>query len=135
MTDFVAGIEATDGAEDDLRSLRSWLHEDETLDVRGRVGGPPPPSGAMGTGFDLLQLALGSGLSTAALVVSVLQWQDSRRHAPAVTLRRGEVEVVLTPQAARDEETLRAVTDLLDGRTATPPAPRTEETGSDGGTP
>ncbi|OIJ89389.1 effector-associated constant component EACC1 [Streptomyces monashensis] len=135
MTDLVAEIEAADGAEDDLRSLLRWLHEDETLDVRGRIGGAPPTSGAMGTGFDLLQLAVGSGLSTASLIVSVLQWQSSRHHAPAVTLRRGEVEVVLTPQAARDEETLRALIGLLDGHPAVLPAPRTEETGGDGGTP
>ncbi|MBX7550419.1 hypothetical protein [Streptomyces sp. NPDC004232] len=135
MTDLVAGIEAADGAEDDLRSLLRWLHEDEALDVRGRVGGAPPPSGAMGTGFDLLQLAVGSGLSTASLVVSVLQWQTSRHRAPAVTLRRGEVEVVLTPEAARDAETLRALADLLDAQPTTLPAPRTEETGGDGGTP
>ncbi|MGW5663957.1 effector-associated constant component EACC1 [Streptomyces sp. NPDC003758] len=135
MTDLVAGIEAAAGAEDDLRSLLRWLHEDETLDVRGRVGGEPPCSGAMGTGFDLLQLAIGSGLSTASLVVSVLQWQTSRHRAPAITLRRGEVEVILAPQAAHDEETLRALVDLLDGHPAALPAPRSEESGGDDGTP
>ncbi|MFB6958801.1 hypothetical protein ACFCYB_17645 [Streptomyces sp. NPDC056309] len=135
MTDLVAGIEAADGAEDELRSLLRWFHEDETLEVRGRVGGAPPASGAMGTGFDLLQLAVGSGLSTASLVVSVLQWQTSRHRAPTVTLRRGEVEVVLTPQAARDEETLRSLVDLLDGHPTMLSAPRNEEPGGDGGTP
>ncbi|MGV9390619.1 effector-associated constant component EACC1 [Streptomyces olivaceus] len=135
MTDLVAEIEVTDEGEDDLRSLLRWLHEDEDLDVRGRPVGAPTPSGAMGTGFDLLQLSVGSGLSTASLLVSVLQWQTSRRHAPAVTLRRGEVEVVLTPRAARDEETLQALVDLLDRPAAGLPTPRREENGSDGGTP
>jgi hypothetical protein len=129
MTDFVAGIAAvpaaagaepppdaggTPGAEDELRSLLRWLHADETLDVRARVTGGPTPAHHMGTGFDVLQLALGSGLSTASLVVSVLQWQTSRRRAPSVTLRRGEVEVLLTAEAARDEETLRRIVAVLD---------------------
>jgi hypothetical protein len=135
MTDLVAEITAADGAEDHLRSLQSWLHEDENLDVRGRAGGAPPVPGAMGTGFDVLQLAIGSGLSTLSLVVSVLQWQTSRQHAPAVTLRRGEVEVVLTAEAARDEATLRAVAGLLDAAHTAPTATVAEESGGDGGTP
>ncbi|MEU1041674.1 hypothetical protein ACFYP4_31655 [Streptomyces sp. NPDC005551] len=133
MTDFVAGIAEVPaaagaqrtpdtgealGSEDELRSLLRWLHADETLDVRARIGGEPAAAQHMGSGFDLLQLALGSGLSTASLVVSVLQWQSSRRRAPAVTLRRGEVEVLLTAEAARDEETLRRIVGLLDGEEA-----------------
>lgn len=123
MTDFVAGIAAVPaatgaatapGAEDELRSLLRWLHEDETLDVHARIMGEPLSAHHMGSGFDLLQLAVGSGLSTASLVVSVLQWQTSRRGGPAVTLRRGEIEVLLTLDTARDEEALRRIVELLD---------------------
>lgn len=135
MTDLIAEIKTADGTEDELRSLLRWLHEDEDLEVHGRVGGGLLPPGAMGAGFDLLQLAVGGGLSTASLVFSVLQWQTSRRHAPTVTLRRGEVEVVLTPQTARDVEAVRTLAGLLDGASATFPTPQTEEPGGDGGTP
>jgi len=140
MTDFVAGfagVPQTGGAvdtEDELRSLLRWLREDETLDVHGRIGADSAPAaGHMGVGFDLLQLTVGSGLSAASLVVSVLQWQAARRQAPAVTLRRGDVEVVLTARAARDEETLRGIIGLLDAQPG--PESGTEEAGGDGGTP
>lgn len=111
-------------AEDELRSLARWLNEDEALGghLRARLGATAPaPAGHMGAGFDVLQLAVGSTLSTAALVVSVLQWQLSRRRAPALVLSRGDVRVELTQEAARDEETLRRVMEVLergDGGTA-----------------
>ncbi|MFI9253032.1 hypothetical protein [Streptomyces sp. NPDC053069] len=142
MTDFVVAIPAPpgapgaghSGAEDDLRSLLRWLRSDEALAVRGRAGSSARPApGGMGAGFDILQLALGTGLSAGSLVVSVLQWQAARRHAPAVTLRRGEVEVVLAPRAARDEETLRRIVELLDGISPDGGLPHrsTEEPGGD----
>ncbi|UFR05645.1 hypothetical protein KBP30_32770 [Streptomyces sp. Go40/10] len=147
MTDLVLALGAppghppsgngNPGTEDDLRSLLRWLHADDTVPVRGRiVGGAPPAPGGMGSGFDLIQLAVSSGLSVGSLVVSVLQWQAARRHAPAVTLRRGDVEVVLTARAARDEETVRGIVELLDGTTPnpSPPRPRAEEPGGDDGT-
>ncbi|MET9451041.1 effector-associated constant component EACC1 [Streptomyces cinerochromogenes] len=151
MTDLVLALGAPPGdprsgpgscgTEDDLRSLLRWLSADDTVPVRGRIvsGGPPVPGG-MGSGFDLLQLAVSSGLSVGSLVVSVLQWQAARRDAPAVTLRRGDVEVVLSARAARDEETVRGIVDLLDGTPPSPspppslPRPRAEEPGGDDGT-
>ncbi|MFE7647811.1 effector-associated constant component EACC1 [Streptomyces phaeoluteigriseus] len=138
MTDPGPGISASldaTGTEDDLRSLLRWLRADETAGVRaGLAAAPPPPAGGMGPGFDMLQFAVSGGLSAAALVVSVLQWQTSLRRAPAVTLRRGDVEVQLTAQAARDEETVRRFVALLDGDTApaAPPAQRTRTEGSGG---
>ncbi|MGH4030569.1 effector-associated constant component EACC1 [Actinomycetota bacterium Odt1-20B] len=125
MTDVFVELAPTGrGAdtEDALRSLLRWLHEDETLDgaVRGRLADRAAPvPGHMGAGgFDILQLALGSGLSTAALVVSVLQWQLARHRAPALVLSRGELQVQVTPEGARDAETLRRVVELLDQQPA-----------------
>ncbi|MER6995799.1 hypothetical protein [Streptomyces sp. NPDC000410] len=148
MTDILVGVDDSgrgDGAEEELRSLLRWVNEDESLvhDVRGRIApGPPPAPGTMGTGFEVLQFALATGLSTAALVVSVLQWQIARRGTPDVILRRGEVEVRLTRRAARDAATVSRVAALLDGHTAvipgaaTPavPVPATPESADDGGT-
>ena len=124
MTDVFVELSETDegaDAEDALRSLLRWLREDKTLGgaLRGGIAPAEPAAGHMGAGaFDILQLALGSGLSVAALVVSVLQWQSARTRAPALTLSRGGVKVEVTAEGARDPETLRRVVDLLDGQAA-----------------
>lgn len=137
MTDILAVIAPPSpetGTEDELRSLLRWLHADESVDVRGRIGtAAPPPAHHMGAGFDLLELAIGSGLSAASLVFSVLQWQSARRGSPSVTLRRGDVEIVLTREAAADEAALRGLIAWLD----TAPAPAShpsdgEQRGDDG---
>ncbi|GGU03783.1 effector-associated constant component EACC1 [Streptomyces violascens] len=121
MTDVCVELASADrgaDAENALRSLRRWLHEDETLAgaVRGRFADPADPVAEhMGAGgFDILQLALGSGLSTASFVVSVLQWQLARNRAPALVLSRGELRVEVSPESAGDAETLRRVVELLD---------------------
>ncbi|MGG2463551.1 effector-associated constant component EACC1 [Streptomyces sp. RGM 3693] len=104
-------------AEEELRSLMRWLHDDEELhrQVRGSLTasrGPRP--GEMGLGFDLLQLALGTAVSGGSLAVSVLQWRDARRRAPELTLRAGEIEVRIPRGAAADPETVRRIVALLD---------------------
>lgn len=120
MTELVVEVPESapgNGSEEELRSLAGWLREDESLagDLRGRIkAAGPAVSGQMGTGFDVLALALGSSLSTGALVVSVLQWQLSRRRAPALVLSRGDVRVELSPEAAGDEATLRRVMAVLE---------------------
>ncbi|MFE4372901.1 hypothetical protein ACFRMN_32605 [Streptomyces sp. NPDC056835] len=126
---FAAGPAEEEDREEELRSLLRWLTEDESLDraVRGAVRGDEPLGpGHMGAGFDLLQLAVGTAVSTASLVVSVLQWQTSRRRgAPAVVLRRGGAEIELSREASADPELFRRAVELLD---------RAEESGDDGGT-
>ncbi|MEU7635958.1 MULTISPECIES: effector-associated constant component EACC1 [unclassified Streptomyces] len=104
-------------AEEELRSLMHWLHDDEELhrQVRGSLTssrGPRP--GEMGIGFDLLQLAVGTAVSGGSLAVSVLQWRDARRRAPELTLRAGEIEVHIPRGAAADPETVRRIVALLD---------------------
>ncbi|MFH8930673.1 hypothetical protein ACH4D4_26855 [Streptomyces pristinaespiralis] len=112
-------VTATGDGEDALRSLLRWVHEDESLEgrVRGRIGaGSAPEPGSMGPGFDLAQFAVASGLSTSALVVSVLQWRSSLRRPPAVVLSRDGVEVRLAKEAADDPETLRRIMTALETR-------------------
>ncbi|MER6445162.1 hypothetical protein DEJ51_05670 [Streptomyces venezuelae] len=110
------------GPEAELRSLHLWLREDETVhrEARGRIrsGAPVTAAGgtAMGTsGFDLLQLTVGSALSTGSLVVSVLQWQASRRgRGPALTVRHGAYEVTLTGDEAGDPAALDRIVAALE---------------------
>ncbi|KAF4407553.1 MULTISPECIES: hypothetical protein [Streptomyces] len=104
-------------ADDELRSLLRWLRHDETLHdaVRGQVAadGAPRP-GAMGGGLEILQLVIGSGLSGAALAVSVLQWRDARRTRPVLTLRRGPVTVEIPADGAADTEAVRRIVRMLE---------------------
>ncbi|MDT0319893.1 effector-associated constant component EACC1 [Streptomyces millisiae] len=106
-------------AEDRLRSLQDWLRADETLNgaVRARLAASgPAEAGAMGIGFDMLELMIGSGLSSGALAVSILQWRQAQRAARELTLRRGEVEVrIPVAAAAADGELVRRIVALLDG--------------------
>ncbi|MFD9412173.1 hypothetical protein ACFWBN_34935 [Streptomyces sp. NPDC059989] len=112
---------AGQGPETELRSLLLWLTEDESLrrGVRGRIRSGEPAQAEDGTpmgspGFDLLQLAVGSGLSTGSLVFAVLQWQASRRRPPALTVRRGPYEITLTGDEAGDAEGLRRIVAALE---------------------
>ncbi|MEU3265379.1 MULTISPECIES: effector-associated constant component EACC1 [Streptomyces] len=112
----VVGNEHAEGGEADLRSLLRWVDAEESLrhEVRGRLAsGTTAPPGSMGTGFDVLELLIGSGLSTGALVVSVAQWRESRRNRPAITLRRGAVEVEIPANGVPADMVERIVT-LLD---------------------
>ncbi|MFE2880347.1 hypothetical protein ACFXG6_18185 [Streptomyces roseus] len=125
---------AGQGPESELRSLLLWLKEDESLRraVRGRIRSGVPAPAAHGTpmgspGFDLLQLAVGSGLSAASLLFAVLQWQASRRRPPVLTVRRGPYEITLTGEEAGDAEGLRRIVAALENGSG-------DEDGADGGT-
>ncbi|KUL35182.1 hypothetical protein ADL22_28100 [Streptomyces sp. NRRL F-4489] len=148
MTDLDVRAETGPGgdAEAELRSLLRWLQDDEELrrQVRGTLGaGRAPRPGEMGLGFDLLQLAVGTAVSAGSLAVSILQWRDTRRRAPGLTLRSGGVEVRVERGAAGDEETVRRIIALLDGAagladgggTGAADGAGTGEPGGDGPTP
>ncbi|OON82125.1 effector-associated constant component EACC1 [Streptomyces tsukubensis] len=105
--------------EEELRSLLRWLRADEslhgTMTVVAAPSAPPVPDAMGAGGFDILQLAVTSGFSAAALAVSILQWKSSTRGSTRVRVRRGDIEVELTGELASDEE-VRRVIRLLDGQ-------------------
>lgn len=122
ITVRVEGPVPYDDAEEALRSLLHWVRADENVpaDVRGHL--VPTGSrvdGAMGATLDVLQFAVGSGLSVAAVVVSVLQWRDGLRRAPRVILRRGDTEIALPADVAGDEAALARYVAALEGRPPT----------------
>ena len=115
----LGGDDTPDVWEDELRSLLRWLRDDDGLarQLEGHMrAGKAPEPGHMGTGFDVLQLALGSGLSAGSLAVSVLQWRDALRGSrPTITLRRGDITVEIPAQGDVDTDLLARVIRLLDG--------------------
>ncbi|WP_406223984.1 hypothetical protein [Streptomyces canus] len=101
-------------AERELRSLHRWIGTDETL--TGACMGTPRASGSprpdhMGLGFDILQLAVNSGLAAGALAVSIASWLDARRGTARLRITRGEV-IVEVP-ADTPEATLAVIRTLL----------------------
>ncbi|WP_327282528.1 MULTISPECIES: effector-associated constant component EACC1 [unclassified Streptomyces] len=134
MNEFELRVGRDGDPEAELRSLLAWLSEDETVGraVRGRIrgelpagNGDPdgggsdlvrPQDGHMNAGgFDVLQLAVESGLSTVSLVFTVLQWRLARRRPPGLTLRRGPYEVRIDGSQAADPESVRRIVAALDG--------------------
>jgi hypothetical protein len=85
----------TDGSSDELRSLRTWLVQEE--DLRGRVtltqDGPPEP-GTLGTALEALSVSIGSGGAVTVLVTGILSWirqrygQGRRESTTVIELRR-----------------------------------------------
>jgi hypothetical protein len=74
---------------DSVRSLRSWLQADRTVrehgDLRWADAGAPDHQGVL---IDVLELAVGGGLSALQLALAVAQWRDSRHPKPVVTITR-----------------------------------------------
>jgi hypothetical protein len=105
-----------DDLQDDLRSLRDWLRDDERVGpyLPVELGADAPRAGQMGDLAQTLLAAIGVGLDAAAFVVAVLAWRRSRADRPTVVLVRvtdGEA-VEIEDGPATEAEVRR----LLDGR-------------------
>jgi hypothetical protein len=98
---------------DDIRSLWTWLGSERAVRRSGRMRWAGRESdGNMGTAFDAIQLAVGSGLSIAQLVFAVAQWRASRSapDAPAVEVEYRGSRVTITGHEPAD---VTAIVDAL----------------------
>ncbi|MFG2276063.1 hypothetical protein ACGFNY_40675 [Streptomyces chartreusis] len=109
--------------EGELRSLRSWLGQEPAvrrsavLALRERSAEP----GAMGGVLDVLELVTGNGWSAASFVLAVAAWRQSRPRAPQVTIRQGDVEVIICNGS---EAELARVVAVLEGAADQGPSTR-----------
>ncbi len=103
-------IRVEGGDPDAVRSLRTWLLEDDDIRAHGRLGTVPGGSdGAMGA-LDLISLTLGSALSAAQVALAMHGWRKSRAHAPIIFVIRSDGrggEVPLSDDAEAFAEALR----------------------------
>jgi Effector Associated Constant Component 1 len=88
-------VRVADGSVDDSRSLRSWLRDEPAV---RRHGAPVVPAdeattGQMGGGLEVLTLILGSGLSAAQLVASIILWRASHGRPIRVIIERDDRRV------------------------------------------
>ncbi|MFE2639632.1 hypothetical protein ACFXKX_23075 [Streptomyces scopuliridis] len=84
---------ASEIAEDELRSLNTWLIADRNArrHVRSELGSARPAMpGHQGDGIDILSLVLSTGFSGASLAVSIATWRATRPKPPALVLERSD---------------------------------------------
>lgn len=75
-----------DGSEDDLRSLASWLRDEDEFRGRIRLEEKPVAPGEMGGALDAVVMVLTSG-TASALVTSIFAWLAQRREVSKVSLK------------------------------------------------
>ncbi|MGA5369979.1 effector-associated constant component EACC1 [Streptomyces griseoincarnatus] len=104
----------SDEAEGELRSLTQWLSAD--LSVRRHVqavpgtAGPAVP-GQQGDVIDIISLLISSGLSAAALGMSIASWRATRPQVPTLIVERPDgLKVEITGHSSTEvEEIIRRV--------------------------
>lgn len=109
------GALARDPEPDDLRSLREWLRDDAHVGrhtIARPVNESPDPD-RMGVVGDILQFVADTGLDTAALVVAILAWRDSRPASlrQKVTLIRNGKRLEISGDPATIERIARILED------------------------
>jgi hypothetical protein len=88
-------VRVSDGSVDESRSLFTWLRDEPLVRRHGAptVADGDSSPGSMGGAVDVLGLVLGSGLSTAQLVLSVIMWRAARGRPVRVIIERDGREV------------------------------------------
>jgi hypothetical protein len=75
-----------DGTDEELRSLASWLRDEDDLRGRVRLSTAPIQEGHMGGALDAIVVILTSS-TVGTVVTSVKDWLVARRTADKVTLK------------------------------------------------
>jgi hypothetical protein len=103
-------VRVADGAADESRSLRSWLRDEPEVRRHGEPATPADDTapGQMGTGIEVLSLVLGSGLSAAQLVMSIIMWRAARGQPIRVIIERGNREVTVDTDDPGEAEAIAA---------------------------
>jgi hypothetical protein len=118
---------AGDVSADDLRSLRSWLIDDDELRGRVELRQRDPEPGELGSLTDALMVAAGSGGALTALASVLISWLRHRTTDVTIKVTRSDgsgVEVSAQRLRGIDGPALSAEVDRLAGQlgAAGPPA-------------
>jgi hypothetical protein len=119
-----------DGSVDESRSLLRWLRDEPEVRRHGEPTTPADDTGGrMGTVMDVLTLVLGSGLSAAQLVTSIIMWRASHGRQIRVIIERDDREVPIDTDDPAEAVAIAAritgaarITDDSPTRPAKPPA-------------
>jgi hypothetical protein len=110
VTGVQVRVWVADGSVDEFRSLFTWLQDEPRVRRHGEPTVPDGNSrpGQMGAGLDVLGLVLGSGLSTAQLVLSIIMWRASRGRPVRVIIEREGREVPVDTDDPGEAEAIAA---------------------------
>lgn len=91
-------------------SLLNWLNDNQYIKDNARLIVVPSEQGAtMGTGLDVIQLALSSGFDLANLVLAIAEWREkAREKAAAISVQVGDARsTVLSPDDMGNKNLVR----------------------------
>lgn len=105
-----------DQSADDVRSLHSWLNEEEDLRGRARLRPAPVPEGKLGSLTDALIVAIGPGGAAVSLAGVLISWIRHRTTDVVLEASRPDGEKVrITARRVKglDVAEIKAVTNGL----------------------
>ncbi|MET9730290.1 hypothetical protein ABZZ79_06345 [Streptomyces sp. NPDC006458] len=107
-----SGPDAEPDGDRALRSLARWLRDDDAIRTEAIVElqQAPPPPGAMGSAFDVIQLSVEAGFQLANLALAYVTWRSTRSRPPTVTVEHEGMRVELN--TADPEEIVRLLARL-----------------------
>lgn len=98
-----------EGAEEELRSLRSWLLESPEIRQRAKISWEieEPKAGEMGGGtFEAIQLVTDNLWQTVTFALSYAAWRKTRTRNPSVTIEHNDKRVTIEGGDSRTVESI-----------------------------
>lgn len=103
----VDGVQISAEPSDELLSLQDWLTREPELRGRVRVVGPAPSAGQLGSAFELLSIAVGTGGLLSVLAASLKTWlARPRRSDVRITIRTPDQVVEIDAKRVGDVDML-----------------------------
>jgi hypothetical protein len=119
MIATVAVTSSCPDSSESIRSLLSWLQEEESLVGRCELVGSAPRSGEMGGLVEAISIILGSGGLSIAVARSIVVWLTHRTSDIEITVSTEDGSTVtLSSKRVRDPEALVKEIDTLLNKTS-----------------
>ena len=77
-------------AEQELRSLRAWLQDEERVRWHAQISMVPekPKPGELGSALDVIQMVVDDGFQALNFALAYVAWRATRSDRPKVTIER-----------------------------------------------
>ncbi|CDR06555.1 predicted protein [Streptomyces iranensis] len=101
------------GAEEELRSLRTWLLETPEVRQHSKISwdATAPEPGEMGSGTtEILQLVTDNVWQATTFALAYISWRSTRRRAPKVTIEHNGNRLAIEGDEESVQRIVRALT-------------------------